>query len=193
MAVETHAIPGARFMDPVVLARIGNLELVSRRWSTGSSTACTRRPTRRLGRLRGASRLCARRRHPADGLAAVGAHRSLLHQGARSRTNMNFSVLMDVSKSMDYGSQGHHEVRLRADSDRVSDQPRAPSARPRRLCRLRQRGRRARAAVGQAHGDGAARAGPAGRAARQQLEGAAAQAGRALRPPRSAGRDSGLL
>ena len=30
MAVETHAVPGARFMDPSVLARIGNLELVSR-------------------------------------------------------------------------------------------------------------------------------------------------------------------
>ena len=30
MAVEIHAIPGARFMDPAVLARIGNLELVAR-------------------------------------------------------------------------------------------------------------------------------------------------------------------
>ena len=30
MPVEIHAIPGARFMDPAVLARIGNLELVSR-------------------------------------------------------------------------------------------------------------------------------------------------------------------
>src|SRR4051812_50171321 len=30
MAVETHAIPGARFMDPTVLSRIGNLELVAR-------------------------------------------------------------------------------------------------------------------------------------------------------------------
>ena len=28
--INTSAIPGARFVDPVVLARIGNLELVSR-------------------------------------------------------------------------------------------------------------------------------------------------------------------
>jgi hypothetical protein len=30
MAQDFQAIPGARFMDPVVLARIGNLELVAR-------------------------------------------------------------------------------------------------------------------------------------------------------------------
>ncbi len=30
MALETHAIPGARFVDPQVLARIRNLELLAR-------------------------------------------------------------------------------------------------------------------------------------------------------------------
>ena len=35
MAQEIHAVTGARFMDPVVLARIGNLELVSRMVADG--------------------------------------------------------------------------------------------------------------------------------------------------------------
>ena len=39
MARETHAIPGAQFMDPAVLARIGNLELISRARQAASPAA----------------------------------------------------------------------------------------------------------------------------------------------------------
>ena len=86
VSTETHAVPGARFMDPKVLARIGNLELVSRavvrrlhqRPAQGAVLRC-------VGGLRRASRLRAGRRHPPHGLAGVGAHRPLLHQGVRGR------------------------------------------------------------------------------------------------------------
>ena len=61
------------------------------------------------------------------------------------------------------------------------------------LRHLRQRRRRARAAVGQAHGRRAAHARPAEAGPAGQPEGAAAQAGRALRPPRRAGPDLGFL
>ena len=44
MPVEIHAIPGARFMDPVVLARIGNLELVARTAVDGFLTGLHRSP-----------------------------------------------------------------------------------------------------------------------------------------------------
>ena len=50
MARETHAVPGAQFMDPAVLARIGNLEPISRAVADGfinglHKAPCTARPS----------------------------------------------------------------------------------------------------------------------------------------------------
>ena len=178
-------------MDPVVLARIGNLELVSRAVADGFINGLHKAPyfgasvdfAEHRGYVPG-------RRHPPDGLAAVGAHRSLLHQGVRGRDEHELLGAAGRVEVDGLRQPGHHEVRLRAHPDRVPDQPRAPPARSRRLRRLRQRHRRACAAVGQAHGDGAARARAVEAGAARQPEGAAAQAGGAFRPPRRAGRSS---
>ena len=153
------AIPGARFMDPGrARAHREPGARVARGVRRLHQRAAQGAVLRRVGRLRRASRLRAGRRHPAHGLAAVGADRSLLHQGVRSRDEHE---LLGAARRVEVDGlrqPRHHEARLRAHPDRVPDQPRAPSARSRRLRRLRQRHRRARAAVGQAHGDGAARA-----------------------------------
>ena len=81
-----QAIPGARFVDPKILARIGNLELLARNVVEGFINGLHRAPLlRRLDRLRRAPRLRRRRRHPPRRLAAVRAHRSLLRQAVRGR------------------------------------------------------------------------------------------------------------
>ena len=181
-------------MDPAVLARIGNLELVSRAVVDGFINGLHKAP------YFGASVDFAEHRGyvPGDDIRRmdwrVWARTDRYYiKEYEAESNMNFSVLLDVSKSMDYGSRGitkldyarilaacltnlvHHQ------RDRVG------------LRGLRRRRRGVRAAVGQAHGDGAARARPAEAGPAGQPEGAAAQAGRALRPPRHAGADLRLL
>ena len=72
------------FLDPSVLARIGNLELLAKTVVEGFINGLHKSP--HLGastRLRRASRVHARRRHPAHRLAAVGAQRPVLSQGVR--------------------------------------------------------------------------------------------------------------
>ena len=178
-------------MDPAVLARIGNLELVSRAVVDGFINGLHKAP------YFGASVDFAEHRGyvPGDDIRRMDwrlwarTDRYYIKE-YEAESNMNFSVLLDVSKSMDYGSRGITKLDYARILDRVPDQPGAPPARPRRLRRLRQRRRRVRAAVGQAHGDGAARAGSAEAGPAGQPEGAAAQAGRALRPPRRAGASS---
>ena len=140
-------------MDPAVLARIGNLELVSRAVVDGFINGLHKAP------YFGASVDFAEHRGyvPGDDIRRMDwrlwarTDRYYIKE-YEAESNMNFSVLLDVSKSMDYGSRGitkldyariltacltnlvHHQ------RDRVG------------LGRLRQRRRRARAAVGQAHG-----------------------------------------
>src|ERR1044072_1228576 len=107
MAVEVHAIPGARFMDPAGLARIGNLELVSRAVADGFVSALHKAP------CVGASVDFAEHRGyvPGDDIRRMDwrlwarTDRYYIKE-YEAETNMNFSVLMDVSKSMDYGSRG---------------------------------------------------------------------------------------
>ena len=108
-------------------------------------------------------------------------------------SNANFSVLLDVSKSMGFGSGGVTKLEYGKMLAGVPDLSGPPAARPRRPRRLRQRHRRARPAVGEAHGHGAARARPAEADRARQPAGAAAQDGRALRPPRPARPDLGSL
>lgn len=107
MAVETHGVPGARFMDPAVLARIGNLELVSRVVADGFINGLHKAP------YFGASVDFAEHRAyvPGDDIRRMDwrlwarTDRYYIKE-YEAETNMNFSVLLDVSKSMDYGSRG---------------------------------------------------------------------------------------
>ena len=107
MAVEIHAIPGVRFMDPVVLARIGNLELVSRAVVDGFINGLHKTP------YFGASVDFAEHRGyvPGDDIRRMDwklwarTDRYYIKE-YEAESNMNFSVLLDVSKSMDYGSRG---------------------------------------------------------------------------------------
>ena len=83
------AIPGAQFVDPAVLARIGNLELVARSVVDGVINGLHRSPFfGTLGRLRRAPRLRARRRHPPRRLARLRAHRQVLREGVRGRLEL---------------------------------------------------------------------------------------------------------
>ena len=101
------AIPGARFMDPVVLARIGNLELVARAVCDGFINGLHKAP------YFGASVDFAEHRGyvPGDDIRRMDwrlwarTDRYYIKE-YEAETNMNFSVLLDVSKSMDYGSRG---------------------------------------------------------------------------------------
>jgi len=107
MAVEIHAIPGARFIDPKVLARIGNLELVSRAVVDGFINGLHKAP------YFGASVDFAEHRGyvPGDDIRRMDwrgwarAGRYYIKED-EAESNMNFSVLLDVSKSMGFGSQG---------------------------------------------------------------------------------------
>lgn len=101
-------IPGARFMDPNVLARIGNLELVSRAVVDGFINGLHKAP------YFGASVDFAEHRGyvPGDDVRRmdwrVWARTDRYYiKEYEAESNMNFSVLLDVSKSMSYGSKGH--------------------------------------------------------------------------------------
>jgi uncharacterized protein (DUF58 family) len=101
------AIPGARFVDPVVLARIGNLELVARSVVDGFINGLHRAP------YFGASVDFAEHRGyvPGDDIRRVDwrlfARTDRFYvKEYEADSNANFSVLLDVSKSMAYGSRG---------------------------------------------------------------------------------------
>ena len=104
---EVHAIPGARFLDPVVLHRIGNLELVSRAVVDGFINGIHRSP------YFGASVDFAEHRGyvPGDDIRRVywrlyaRTDRYYIKE-YEADSNSNFSVLLDVSKSMGFGSRG---------------------------------------------------------------------------------------
>jgi uncharacterized protein (DUF58 family) len=94
-------------MDPVVLARIGNLELVSRAVVDGFINGLHKAP------YFGASVDFAEHRGyvPGDDIRRMDwrlwarTDRYYIKE-YEAESNMNFSVLLDVSKSMDYGSRG---------------------------------------------------------------------------------------
>ncbi|MBI2834969.1 MAG: DUF58 domain-containing protein [Acidobacteria bacterium] len=106
-AVGSGAIPGARFVDPVVLARIGNLELVARSVVDGFINGLHRAP------YFGASIDFAEHRGyvPGDDVRRVDwrlyarTDRYYVKE-YEADSNANFSVVLDVSKSMSFGSRG---------------------------------------------------------------------------------------
>jgi uncharacterized protein (DUF58 family) len=105
--ITTAAIPGARFVDPVVLARIGNLELVSRSVVDGFINGLHRSP------YFGASVDFAEHRGyvPGDDIRRVDwrlyarTDRYYIKE-YEADSNSNFATLLDVSKSMGFGTRG---------------------------------------------------------------------------------------
>jgi uncharacterized protein (DUF58 family) len=101
------AIPGARFVDPRVLARIGNLELVARSVVDGFINGIHRSP------YFGASVDFAEHRGyvPGDDIRRVDwrlyarTDRYYIKE-YEADSNANFAVLLDVSKSMGFGTRG---------------------------------------------------------------------------------------
>jgi uncharacterized protein (DUF58 family) len=103
--VQTGAIPGARFVDPSVLARIGKLDLLARTVVDGFINGLHRAP------FFGASIDFAEHRGyvPGDDIRRVdwkvfGRTDRFYIKQYEADTNTNFSVLLDVSKSMSFGT-----------------------------------------------------------------------------------------
>jgi uncharacterized protein (DUF58 family) len=100
-------VPGARFVDPKVLARIGNLELVARSVVDGFINGLHRSP------YFGASVDFAEHRGyvPGDDIRRVDwrlyarTDRYYIKE-YEADSNSNYAVLLDVSKSMGFGSEG---------------------------------------------------------------------------------------
>ena len=103
----TQIVPGARFVDPKVLARIGNLEMVARSVVDGFINGLHRSP------YFGASVDFAEHRGyvPGDDIRRVDwklyarTDRYYIKE-YEADSNSNFAVLLDVSKSMGFGSDG---------------------------------------------------------------------------------------
>jgi uncharacterized protein (DUF58 family) len=105
--IDSSAVPGARFVDPKVLSRIGNLELVARSVVNGFINGIHRSP------YFGASVDFAEHRGYVAGDDIRRVDWRLFARTDRfyikeyeADSNSNFSVLLDVSKSMGYGSAG---------------------------------------------------------------------------------------
>jgi len=106
--MDAHLVPGSRFVDPKVLARISDLELLARSVVDGFINGLHRAP------FFGASVDFAEHRGyvPGDDIRHVDwrlyarTDRYFIKQ-YEADTNANFSVLLDVSKSMGFSS---HEI-----------------------------------------------------------------------------------
>jgi uncharacterized protein (DUF58 family) len=104
--MATSPAPGARFVDPAVLARVGNLEFVARSVVDGVINGLHRSP------FFGASVDFAEHRGyvPGDDIRRVDwkvfarTDKYFLKE-FEADSNANFSVLLDVSKSMAFGSR----------------------------------------------------------------------------------------
>jgi uncharacterized protein (DUF58 family) len=102
-----HSTPGARFIDPAVLARIGNLELLAREVVEGFINGLHRAP------YFGASIDFAEHRGYVAGDDIRRVDWRLFARTDRyyvkqyeADTNTNLNILFDVSRSMSFGSRG---------------------------------------------------------------------------------------
>ena len=105
--IQQGGIGGARFVDPVVLARVGNLELVARAVVEGFINGMHR------SAQFGASVDFAEHRGytPGDDIRRVdwklfGRTDRFYIKEYEADTNVNFACLLDISKSMTFGSRG---------------------------------------------------------------------------------------
>ena len=107
MSTAASAMPGARFVDPKILARIGNLELLARTVVDGFINGMHRAP------FFGASIDFAEHRgyvagddiRRVDWRLYARTDRYYVKQ-YEADTNTNFTVLLDISKSMQFTSGG---------------------------------------------------------------------------------------
>ena len=103
--MQSQAIPGARFVDPKILSRIGNLELMARSVVEGFINGLHRAP------FFGASIDFAEHRgyvagddiRRVDGRLYARTDRYYVKQ-YEADTNTNFTAILDVAKSMRYGA-----------------------------------------------------------------------------------------
>ncbi|MBI4499769.1 MAG: DUF58 domain-containing protein [Gemmatimonadetes bacterium] len=105
--VETQGIPGARFLDPKTLSRIDNLELLARTVVEGFLNGLHHSP------YLGLSVDFAEHRAymPGDDIRRIDwrlwARTDRFYvKEFEADTNANFSVILDVSRSMDFGTGG---------------------------------------------------------------------------------------
>lgn len=105
--LSAGGLAGARFVDPAVLARVGNLELVARSVVDGFINGLHRSP------FFGASVDFAEHRGytPGDDIRRVDwrlfARTDRFYvKEYEADSNMNFAVLLDVSRSMGFGTRG---------------------------------------------------------------------------------------
>ena len=172
--METHTIPGARFVDPKVLARIRNLELLARTVVDGFINGLHRAP------YFGASIDFAEHRGyvPGDDIRRVDwrlyarTDKYFVKQ-YEADTNANFSVLARRVEVDELREPRDLQARVRVVPRRVPRLSLAPAARPRRHRDVRLGHRQLRAAVGEALQRAAADARPReSRAARPHARGA---------------------
>ncbi len=105
--METHLVPGARFVDPKVLARVKDLELLAKSVVDGFINGLHRAPHF------GASVDFAEHRgyvagddiRRVDWRLYARTDKYYIKQ-YEADTNANLAILLDVSKSMSFGSQG---------------------------------------------------------------------------------------
>src|SRR6266508_2386424 len=105
--MATSAMPGAKFVDPVVLSRIGSLELIAKTVVDGLINGTHRSP------FFGASVDFAEHRgyvagddiRRVDWRVYARTDRYYVKQ-YEADTNTNLSVLLDVSRSMGFGTRG---------------------------------------------------------------------------------------
>ena len=102
---NTAAVPGAHLIDPTVLARIGNLELLARTVVDGFINGLHRAP-----HLGSSTDFAEHRQYmPGDDIRRIDwrlyarTDKYFVKQ-YEADTNTNFSVVLDVSKSMRYGA-----------------------------------------------------------------------------------------
>ena len=106
-SADATVMPGARFVDPKILSRIGNLELLARTVVDGFINGLHRAP------YFGASIDFAEHRGYVSGDDIRRVDWRLFARTDRffvkqyeADTNANFSLIVDVSKSMSFGSRG---------------------------------------------------------------------------------------
>jgi uncharacterized protein (DUF58 family) len=105
--MQSHAVPGARFIDPKVLMRVGNLELLARHVVEGFINGLHRAP------FFGASIDFAEHRgyvagddiRRVDWRLYARTDRFYVKQ-YEADTNTNLSILLDISRSMKFASRG---------------------------------------------------------------------------------------
>ena len=193
--METHLIPGARFVDPDVLARDRTSSCSRARSSTASSTACTARRT--SARRSTSPSTAATCRATTSGASTGGCTRgpTATTSSSTKPTPTRTSRSCSTSRSRwAFASRGRLEARVRDVPGGLPRVPGAPAARPRRHHHVRRGHRRRTCRPRPSTSTCCCTRSIARRPERPgRLLRDAAAAGRALQAPQHPGADLGLL